>query len=170
MFARSDVFLKNVIARNAGQSSGDEIRGVDAVPRSAAREIAVAGEKRAVETVLHQIEDVVADQHFDHVLTLCDVEAVGTADILQRHGGAAAIMVFGTEAVFSLEFAGDHVFLGIKEGIESLSGDAGFLADLAHADLRVGLFFHEEKERVYYGRLGGQSGLVASFVHGNSFE
>ena len=131
-----------VVAGNAGESSGEKIRGVNAVLRGVAGEIVFAVYKGAVEAVLQQIEDIVADQEDDHIPALRDVEAVGMADILQGHGGTAALVILRAEAVLALEDKRDDIILGSEERIESLAGDAGTLADLAHADAGIWFHFH----------------------------
>ena len=131
-----------VVAGDPGEPSGQKIRGVNAVLGGVTREIIFAVYKGAVEAVLQQIEDIVADEENDHVPAFRDVEAVGVADILQGHGGTAALVILRAEAVLALEDERDDIVLGGKEGIKCLAGDAGTLADLTHADAGIRFHFH----------------------------
>ena len=134
--------VKGIVAGDAGESAGEKIGGVDAVLAGVAREVAVAADEGVVETVLKQIENVIAHQQHEDVTALRDIDTVSMTNILQSHGGAAAFVLFRVEAVFALELEGDDIILGLEEGVEGLAGDAGALAELTHADAGIGLFFH----------------------------
>lgn len=136
------IALHHIVARNAGKTARKKIRGINAVLTGVIGEIAFRRDEGAIQAVLHQIHDVVVDKKREHVLHLCDIKAVGMTNMLHGHGDAAAGVIVGPEAVFALQFIGDHIVLGLKKGIESLPGNARSLADLTDADPRVRLFLH----------------------------
>lgn len=134
MFLRGGIALHHIVSRNACEAAGKEIGGIDAVLTGVIGEIAFRCDEGAIQAVLHQIHDVVVDKKCEYVLHLRDIKAVGMTNMLHGHGDAAAGVLVGPEAVFALQFIGDHIVLGLKKGIESLPGDARALADLADAD------------------------------------
>ena len=168
MLSGGGAFLLDIVARDARETAGEKIRGVVAVLPGTFRQIKAAIQEGIVEAVLKKVKDVVADKKGENISAVRNVDAVGVAEILQGHGGAAAFMLLGPEAVLALELEGNDVGLGFKEGVEGLAGDAGALADLADADAGIGLYGHQAKKRVCDGGLRCECGFVTSFVHGDS--
>ena len=142
MLLRGDCARARVVACDSREAAGKKIGGIDPVLGRVAGEVILAVDERTVKTVLQQIENIIADEEDDHVPPLRNVLAVGAANVLQSHGGAAALVVLRAEAIFSLENEGDDVVLGGEERVEGLAGDAGALADFAHADAGIRLILH----------------------------
>lgn len=153
MFSGGGVLLLDVVARDSCEAAGEKVSGIVAVLPGTLRQVEAAFKKRIIEAVLKKVENVVADEKGQNFPAVRDIDTVGVADVLQRHGGAAALVFLGPEAVLTLELEGNDIVLGFKKSVEGLAGNAGALADLADADAGIRLHDHKGQKRVCDGGL-----------------